>query len=86
MKINIYIIIVWNIIVALIYGLDKLLSQGNKRRISENVLLTISLLMGAMGGMFGMILFNHKTRKMKFRLTIPIFVLLNIAIYYLLKI
>ncbi len=86
MQISIYVITVWNVIVALVYGLDKLYARKKKRRISEGVLLTLALLMGGMGAIFGMVLFNHKTSKMKFRLMVPALILLNAAAFYFFKI
>ena len=79
-------ILIWNIVVALIYGIDKLLAKGKKRRISEKFLLFVTFLMGGAGAMFGMILFNHKTSKMKFRILVPCAVILNIIlirVYYM---
>ena len=44
------------------YGVDKLLSKGDARRIPERVLLWTSFLGGAAGGGFAMLLFRHKTK------------------------
>ena len=79
-------IYIWNIIVALIYGIDKLLAKGKKRRMSERFLLFIAFLLGGTGAMFGMVIFNHKTSKMKFRLLVPFYIALNIILikaYYM---
>jgi uncharacterized membrane protein YsdA (DUF1294 family) len=79
-------IYIWNIIVALIYGIDKLLAKGKKRRMSERFLLFTAFLLGAAGAMFGMVIFNHKTSKMKFRLLVPFYIALNIILikaYYM---
>ncbi len=82
-----YIVLIsYNILVFLIYGTDKLFAIKKHRRIRERTLLTFSLFMGAVGAMFGMTVFCHKTRKMKFRLLIPLFVILNIIfIVYITK-
>lgn len=82
METGIYILAIWNIIVMLIYAWDKLCARRGKRRIRESVLLVTALLMGSIGGIFGMVLFNHKTSKIKFRLLVPFFVLLNTALVY----
>lgn len=79
-------IYIWNIIVALIYGIDKSLAKGKKRRMSERFLLFIAFLFGGTGAMFGMVIFNHKTSKMKFRLLVPLYIALNIILikaYYM---
>ena len=83
METGIYILIAWNIIVMLVYAWDKLCARRGKRRTRESVLLVTALLMGSIGAMFGMVLFNHKTSKIKFRLLVPFFVLLNIALTYI---
>ena len=83
MKTGIYILVAWNIIVMLVYAWDKLCARRGKRRIRESVLLIIALLMGSVGAIFGMVLFNHKTGKIKFRLLVPFFVLLNTALTYI---
>lgn len=72
-----YILLIWNGIVLLIYGADKLLAKLQKRRIREAVLLSCAFLLGGCGAMFGMVLFNHKTTKLKFRILVPLFALLG---------
>ena len=62
----IYYLIIINIFLFLLYGIDKLLAIKKKRRISEYTLLIISLFGGSLGAIIGMILFHHKTRKIKF--------------------
>lgn len=87
MKIFYIAISIWNLAVLFIYGTDKLLAKKRAKRISEKTLLLSALLFGGVGAMFGMVLFNHKTSKMKFRLLIPLDVILNAAavwaIYFL---
>ncbi len=77
---NIYLVII-NIISFILMGLDKLLAIISKRRISENTLLFISLIGGGIGTIFGMFLFRHKIRKLKFKIIVP----LSLIIIYILK-
>ena len=79
------ILAIWNIMVFFIYGTDKLLAKMQKRRISERFLITISIFMGALGALLGMIIFNHKTSKMKFRVCVPLTVLLNAVVLWWFK-
>lgn len=58
-----------NILLFILMGLDKSLAVKKKRRISEKTLLTISLFGGSLGGIIGMLVFRHKTKKNKFIIT-----------------
>ena len=73
-----YVLLIWNIVVLFVYGVDKLLAKQQKRRISEAALLACAFLFGGCGAMFGMVLFNHKTSKLKFRIFVPFFALLSV--------
>jgi uncharacterized membrane protein YsdA (DUF1294 family) len=75
-------LIIWNIVTILIYGIDKMLAKAHKRRISEQTLLICAFLMGGCGAIFGMVLFNHKTSKMKFRILVPLAILIGIIVVY----
>ena len=75
-------LIIWNIVTILIYGIDKMLAKAQKRRISEQTLLICAFLMGGCGAIFGMVLFNHKTSKMKFRILVPLAILIGIIVVY----
>lgn len=79
------ILLILNIVVMFIYGIDKLLAKAHKRRISEATLLLCALFTGGVGAMFGMILFNHKTSKKKFRILVPLIIVLEAAAVYLIK-
>ncbi len=50
-----------NLLCMLIFGLDKALAVGHKRRIPEATLLTLAVLGGSVGAMLGMTVFHHKT-------------------------
>lgn len=76
------IILIWNALVMLVYGIDKLLAKMGKRRVSEGALLLCAFLLGGCGAMFGMVLFNHKTSKMKFRILVPIAAIISVAATY----
>ena len=76
-------ILIWNIIVMIVYGIDKLRAKRGARRISEFSLLLCAFLLGGLGAIFGMILFNHKTSKMKFRILVPISNIVFFAVVFL---
>lgn len=67
-----------------VYGIDKSFAKNKKRRISEKTLLLLSFLFGGIGAMFGMVLFNHKTSKLKFRILVPLAVVIQVAVIILL--
>ncbi len=73
-----YALIVWNIIVFLMMGVDKWKAKRAKRRISEKTLLLSSLLFGALGGCCGMYLFHHKTLHNRFRYGLPAMLVLHL--------
>lgn len=70
--------IIINVIEFIIMGLDKFLSIKKMYRIPEIVLLIIPFLGGSIGGILGMIIFKHKTKKIKFKLLFTIALIVNI--------
>ncbi|MBE7019027.1 MAG: DUF1294 domain-containing protein [Ruminococcaceae bacterium] len=77
------IFIVWNLLIFFLYGWDKLAAKNHWWRVPEKVLLFTALLMGSFGAMFGMVLWNHKTSKLKFRFCVPVFTLLNMIFFWI---
>lgn len=73
-------VLIWNLVVFFVYGLDKLFAKNGLRRIREKTLIILSYLFGAVGAMFGMIVFNHKTSKIKFRILVPVSVAFNVVL------
>ena len=82
--INYYLIII-NIYQFIIMGLDKLLAIKKKNRISEKSLLISAFIGGSIGAILGMYTFRHKTKKLKFQLLYPIFLIIDIFIYLYIK-
>ena len=73
-------LLVWNLIVFFLYGADKNTAKKGRWRISERSLLMAAFFMGGIGAVFGMFLFRHKTGHWKFKILLPLFAVLNIAI------
>lgn len=63
-----------------LFGADKRRAAKGAWRIRERTLLLCALCMGAPGGLMGMYLLRHKTRHAKFRILMPIFCVINIAL------
>lgn len=70
-------IAIWNGIVLLVFGLDKLLAKMGAYRVPEAVLLLLSFLVGGIGAVVGMFLFSHKIQKWKFRILLPLALLIT---------
>ena len=63
-----------SMVALVLFGTDKILSKmSKKRRVPEFTLMLVSAVGGVTGSFAGMILFMHKTRKLKFWL-------LNVAV------
>ena len=74
----IYLII--NLLVFLLYGIDKHKARKHRYRISEKTLL-ISAFIAPMGALLGMHFFHHKTRKPAFFILVPLILIAEIALY-----
>ena len=80
-------IIIYNIGIFTLYGVDKRRARRGEWRIKERTLLLAAALFGAPGALLGMLLFRHKTRHSLFRILVPFFLLLQAgAVIYLLLI
>lgn len=77
------ILLCWNVIVFMMYGIDKSRAKSGNRRISEKSLILISFLMGGAGAFAGMYAFHHKTKHRKFGILIPVALICNGAIVIL---
>ena len=70
--------IIINVIEFILMGLDKFFSIKKMYRIPEIVLLVIPFLGGSIGGIIGMVLFRHKTKKIKFKILFIMSLIVNI--------
>ena len=85
-KLLISIIFIMNLISFTIFYIDKRKAIKGKNRISENSLLLSALLLGSIGAFLSMQIFRHKTKKLKFRILVPLFFVVKVLIlYYLYK-
>ena len=69
-----------NLTAFVMFGLDKRRAKRGRWRIPESRLLFTALIGGAAGALLGMLVFHHKTRKWKFRILLPLFLLVNLAV------
>ena len=78
--------IVWNILTVLLMGIDKYKAKKDLKRIREKTLILCSFALGAPGSSMGMLVFHHKTRKVKFKILIPSALVLNaLLVWYAIK-
>jgi len=66
----------FNTLALLFFGADKIRAISGKWRIPEKLLIALTVFGGSLGALLGMILFRHKTKHIKFTLTVPFFALL----------
>ncbi|XTR38851.1 DUF1294 domain-containing protein [Paraclostridium tenue] len=76
--------IIMSIITFLLMYIDKNRAIKGQWRISEATLINFSILGGGIGTYMGMYIFRHKTRHPKFTIFIPITIILNLFLYYIL--
>ena len=79
----VYILIGINILTFQIFGIDKYKAKQGKWRISEATLLTLAVIGGSIGALLGMKVWHHKTLHKKFKYGLPLILLAQIAIIYL---
>ena len=83
----VFVVAVWNVIVFLLYGIDKLKAKSGAWRISEKALLLCAFFLGGVGAFAGMKVFRHKTRHTSFNILVPLFAVMCLAamcfLYYL---
>ena len=77
MKYLIIYLIVINIITFIIFGLDKYYAVKNKFRVSEATLFCLCIIGGSFLGYMGMKVFRHKTKKLYFRIGVPLIMILE---------
>ena len=75
-----------NLYAFILMGIDKRKAIKDVRRISEKALLTACGLFAAPGGLIGMHVFHHKTRKLKFKLGVPLMLIAQAAVIAVLTI
>jgi uncharacterized membrane protein YsdA (DUF1294 family) len=69
-----------NVATMALYGYDKAISGGARRRVPENVLHLVALLGGSPAALLSQTLFRHKTVKPSFQRAYWLIVVLQLAI------
>ena len=80
-----YYLIVINVVTFLVYGIDKWKAKKGSWRISKATLLILAVIGGSFGALFGMKVWRHKTMHKKFKYGLPLILLAQIALIYLIS-
>ncbi len=78
------ILFLWNLLTFVMYALDKRRAIKNQWRISEKMLLFMSLCLGGFGALLAGKLLRHKTKKWYFVVSWYVGVALTVLVTYLL--
>ena len=79
----VYILIVINVLTFVVYGIDKWKAKNGNWRISEATLLILAVIGGSIGALLGMKVWHHKTMHKKFKYGLPLILLAQIVLIYL---
>ena len=80
-----YYLIVINILTFAVYGIDKWKAKQGSWRISEATLLMLAVIGGTIGALLGMQVWRHKTMHLKFKYGLPLILLAQIALMYMIS-
>ena len=70
-----------NIFTFISFASDKAKAKRKEIRISENRLMLLCFIGGAVGGMLGMRQCRHKTQKKKFSIGVPVLMIIQLSLY-----
>lgn len=72
-----------NTVTFYLYKDDKKRAKKGKWRIPENTLLLFAFIGGSIGALVGMKVFHHKTKHWKFKILVPLFLILHMVALYI---
>lgn len=72
----IYYLLIINVLAFVMYGVDKRRAIRNQYRIRESVLLWMARLGGGVGSWLGIKTFRHKTKHTKFKIVVPLWIVI----------
>lgn len=80
----IYFVAAINLLAFAVMFYDKRQAEQNQQRIPEKSLLLLAFFLGGLGIYAGMNTFRHKTQKVCFKYGIPLLVLWNVWLFWIL--
>lgn len=75
-------LIIMNIVSFGLFALDKYRARNGEWRIEERNLFLSAILGGSIGGLLGMYIMHHKTRHLKFKIGMPLIIVIQIILIY----
>lgn len=78
-------IFILSVLTFFLFAIDKHCAIYGKRRIPEFLLLALSFVGGAFGGLCAMVFFQHKTKHTSFLVCIPVFLALQLTAEIILR-
>lgn len=69
-----------NVVAFFVYGIDKWKSQHDRWRVPESMLLGLAAIGGSVGAWLGMKVWHHKTQHKKFKVGVPVMLLIQISL------
>ena len=76
----IYYLLAINVITFVVYGIDKLKAKKGLWRIPEATLLILAVIGGSFGAWCGMMVWRHKTKHLKFKIGVPMILVIQFAL------
>lgn len=73
-------LLIMNLFTFLMMGIDKKKAKKGRWRVPEKTLFILVALGGGIGGIAGMYVFRHKTKKMKFIIGFPLIIIMQIVV------
>ena len=81
----IYYLLIINAISFFAMGADKFFAIKRWHRISEKTLIFFAIIGGSLGSCIAMLLFKHKTSHVKFRLWVPVLLIIHCLLFIFLN-
>lgn len=77
-------LILINLVLFIMMGVDKWKARRHRWRIPEKALLGAAVIGGSAGGILGMLIFHHKTKHPKFYIGYPVILVVQLLLAWFL--
>ncbi len=77
----VFYLVLINLFTFFLFAEDKKRARKEMWRIPERTLVLFALFGGSIGALAGMYVFRHKTKKWKFRICIPVILVMQIVLF-----